>query len=69
VTKSDFIDWKRHPATQQVFSHLQAKVAGLKDEILAAVVSQEFHLAAIKAGAVIATEDMLNTTYEETHGD
>jgi hypothetical protein len=69
VTQSDFIDWKRHPVTQQVFSQLQSRIAGLKDELVGHALSGEGETAAAKAGAILALEDILSIDFEESHGN
>jgi hypothetical protein len=66
VSKSDFIDWKRNPVTQQVFSMLQARVEQLKDEIVTQAQHGNITTQAYKAGAVDAYNDMLLTEFEES---
>lgn len=35
ITKEDFIDWKAHPVTKQVFAEIRESIAAGKDEIAA----------------------------------
>jgi hypothetical protein len=66
VTKSDFIDWKRHPVTQQVFSQLQDRVNQLKEELMAQAATIPQTELAEKAGAAKAFQHILDIDYEES---
>jgi hypothetical protein len=64
VTKSDFIDWKRHPVTQEVFSQLRSRVDELKDRLVgkaAASAPEATHL----AGIIEGFQFLLNIDYED----
>lgn len=64
MNKSDFIDWKRHPVTQVVFSQLHQRISDIQ-EILSEqaganpVQDREF------VGAIKAYRDMVNIEYDE----
>ena len=66
MTKSDFIDWKRHPVTQQVFSQIADRVGMLKDEIAAQAAHVPQLELAEKSGAVQAFQHILDIDYEES---
>lgn len=66
MTKSDFLDWRRHPVTQQVFSQLQERISQLKDEIASQVAHVPQLEVAEKAGAVQAFQHILDIDYEES---
>lgn len=59
MTKSEFIDWKRHPVTQQVFSQLEQRVGDLVEALIE---DPRPDLAA----AIKAYRDLLNIDFEET---
>ena len=69
MTKADFIDWKRHPVTQQVFSQLVQRINDLTEEIVASAIDGDPRVQAFKAGAIGAYNDMLKIEFEESHGD
>lgn len=69
MTPADFYDWKRHPVTQQIYSHLNARIELLKDQLVHEARSGNTTEQAYKAGAVFAYGDMLNISFEETQGD
>jgi hypothetical protein len=69
VTKADFIDWKRHPVTQEVFSQLQSRASDLKDQIVSQVAYADPRTMAERAGMIQAFEFLLNIDYEESHGN
>jgi hypothetical protein len=53
-----------------VFSQLNARIAGLKDEIVGHAATGDSHQLATKAGAIFAYQDMLDIEFdEESHGD
>jgi hypothetical protein len=64
MNKSDFIDWKRHPVTQVVFSQLQSRIRDLQD-ILGQSAGQNSVQDARFSGAVQAYQDMLNIEFED----
>lgn len=63
MTKQDYIDWIRHPVTEEVWGELRQRVQGLKDEL---VYAEDARTIAIKQGAIIAYSDILDTKPEET---
>jgi hypothetical protein len=64
VTKQDFIDWKRHPVTQIVFSQLEALVAQRKEE-LAWSAGQDTYKDARTSGSILGLYELLNIEFEE----
>lgn len=66
MTKSEFSEWRKQAITEIVFAEIRERVAGLKDEVVQNAAIGEFNLASAKAGAVIALEDILDVTFEET---
>lgn len=65
MTKNDFIDWKRHPVTQQVFSQLSERIESLSLELVAQVASADPRAMAEKAGAIQAFQHILEIEFEE----
>ena len=69
MTKSDFIEWKRHPVTEEVFSQLRARRAELLEEISSSVHDSDPRVLSKKAGIVEAFDFLLNIHFdEESHG-
>lgn len=64
MTKTEFIDWKRHPVTQQVFSQLQDRINALT-ETLVINAGQDPYNDAKHSGAIQAYGDLINIDYEE----
>jgi hypothetical protein len=64
MTNSDFMDWKRHPVTQQVFSQLQERVAELV-EALVQNAGIDPITDSMNSGAIKAYRDLLTISYEE----
>jgi hypothetical protein len=63
VNKSDFIDWKRHPVTQVVFSQLNQRIEDLRGMLgdsagVNPVQDSQF------VGAIQAYKDIVNIDYE-----
>jgi hypothetical protein len=70
VTKSDFIDWKRHPVTQQVYSQLNSRIAYFTEQLVEQAAYLDPRILAEKSGAIRAYQDMLNIEFdEESHGN
>lgn len=63
MNKSDFLDWKRHPVTQVVFSQLQARVQDLQ-EILGQSAGENPMQDRMYVGALNAYKDILNMDFE-----
>lgn len=67
MTKSDFIDWKRHPVTQEVFSQLRSRVDDMKDRVLGYAAIGDVPHGAHVAGIVEGFQFLLNIEYEENN--
>jgi len=65
VSKNDFVDWKRHPVTQQVFSQLQGMITQLSEELVEQTVEGNQLRMVEKASAIKAYRDLLNIEFEE----
>lgn len=65
MTKEDFVDWKRHPVTQQVFSQLAERAGLLNEELIFQVALLPQSQMAEKAGYIKAIRDLVNIEYEE----
>ena len=63
MNKADFIDWKRHPVTQVVFSQLKDRVQSLY-EMLGDSAGLNSAQDARLVGAIQAYKDMLNIEFE-----
>jgi len=63
VNKADFIDWKRHPVTQVVFSQLNQRINDLR-----AMLGDSAGVNPVQdsnfVGAIQAYKDILNIEYE-----
>jgi hypothetical protein len=64
VTKSDFIDWKRHSVTQEVFSQLEGRINQLTEELISQTAYMSQSEMAEKAGAIKAFRDMIQIEFE-----
>jgi len=64
VTKTDFIDWKRHTVTQEVFSQLEGRINQLTEELIAQTAYMSQSEMAEKAGAIKAFRDMIQIEFE-----
>lgn len=65
MNKADFVDWKRHPVTQVVFSQLKARIQDLQD-MLGESAGQNPLQDTQFVGAIKAYKDMLLIDFEET---
>lgn len=65
MTKSDFIDWKRHPVTQQVFSQIQDRIEQIKEQLVMQAGYVDQKLLAERAGMAQAFQFLLNIEYDE----
>lgn len=64
MTKSDFVDWKRHAVTQEVFSRLEGRIQELLDTLVAnAGLAPEVD--ARNAGGIQAYRDLLSIEWGE----
>jgi hypothetical protein len=64
LTKEDFVDWKRHPVTQQVFSQLKVRVDEYMDKLVYQAATADPRNLAEYAAIVRATQDIINIEYE-----
>lgn len=71
MTKSDLVDWKRHPVTMQVFSQLRERIEQLKTELVGDAIEGDPRMHAFRAGAIGAYNDILNVEFdgEQPYGD
>lgn len=69
MTANDFYDWKKHPVTVAVFDTLRQRREDLKEELVGATAAGENVIAISKAGAILAIEELLNMSFEESHGN
>jgi hypothetical protein len=63
LNKQDFVDWKRHPVTQVVFSQLQERVQNLY-EMLGSSAGQDPVQDSQFVGGIKAYKDMLDIEYD-----
>lgn len=63
MNKSDFIDWKRHPVTQVVFSQLTSRIQELQD-ILGNTAGENAAQDRMYVGAIQAYKDVVNIEFE-----
>jgi hypothetical protein len=68
VNKADFVDWKRHPVTQVVFSQLATRVNDLQ-EILGNSAGENPMQDRMYVGAINAYKDILNMDFEGGNDD
>lgn len=64
MNKADFVDWKRHPVTQVIFSQLNQRINDLQAMLgdsagVNPVQDSQF------VGAIKAYKDMVNIEYED----
>ena len=64
MTKSDFIDWKQHPVTKEVFRTLQARIQE-QYEILGQTAGQDATADSKRVGAIYAYNELLGIDFEE----
>lgn len=62
---ADFIDWKRHPITQEVFLAIQQRIEGLKEE-LSYGAGENPQTDLVKRGAIQALRDILEMEMESS---
>lgn len=68
MNKTEYVDWKSNPVTEEVFEELSQRVEGLKAE-LAGSAGLDPLFDRFRAGAIQAFTDVLNTSYEEAEND
>jgi len=64
VTKSDFVDWKHHPVTEEVFRKLQTRIKEVQD-LLGTSAGLDPLQDRMYVGAINAYRDILEIEYEE----
>jgi hypothetical protein len=64
MTKSDFMDWKRHPVTEQVLYQLEGRVTELVEALVQNAGINPI-TDATNSGAIRAYRDMLSISFEE----
>jgi hypothetical protein len=64
MTNSDYLDWKRHPVTADVFYQLEGRVTDLV-EALVQNAGIDPIADATNSGAIRAYRDMLSISFEE----
>ena len=63
MNKSDFIDWKRHPVTQVVFSQLNQRIDDLRSMLGDSAGANPVQDSQF-VGAIQAYKDIVNIEYE-----
>lgn len=66
VTKDSFRDWKINPVTKAVFTELQIRIQGIKDE-LSVSAGQDARNDGVRVGAIQALTDILNISFDEVN--
>lgn len=64
MNKADFVDWKRHPVTQIIFSQLKERIQTLQG-MLGESAGQNPVQDSRFSGAIQAYNDMLNIDFED----
>ena len=64
IQKSDFIDWRSHPVTKEVFASLVERIHQLQEE-LGGSAGSDVRQDAMKVGAIQACRDILEMTVDE----
>ena len=68
MTEEEFLEWKSHPATQDVFTLLKNRRNNIMDRIvnLATANAAEFaHKAAVSSGVIIGINELLELTLDD----
>ena len=63
MTKSDFLDWKSHPITKEVFAQISSNIYGLQVE-LGGTAGKDAWADTLKVGAIQALSDILDMDFE-----
>ena len=63
MTKADFVDWLKHPVTEQVFKQIKTQIANIQEE-LGYTAGADAYKDAHRSGAIVALRDILEITYE-----
>lgn len=64
ITSKDFIDWKSHPVTKQVFQNLQERADAVK-EILADSAGLDSGQDRFHSGYIAAVKDILLVQFDD----
>ena len=64
MTKSDFIDWKRHPVTQQVFSQLTERINYMTQTLIETAGKDPIGDSKL-SGGIQAYRDMIDIEFED----
>jgi hypothetical protein len=64
MTKADFVDWKSHPVTKQVFTSLQGRIYDLQVELGYSAGSDQANDNR-RVGAIQALRDVLTMDFDE----
>lgn len=68
MTKTEYLDWKSSPATQEVLQEIRDRIEGLKGE-LAGDAGKDPLVDRWRVGAISAFNDILNFYYDEVTHD
>jgi hypothetical protein len=63
MTKSEFVDWKGHPVTQEIFRQLQRRIVDLQD-MLGESAGVDPRQDAVYVGAIKAYKDLITIDYD-----
>lgn len=70
MTKSEFIDWKRSPVTQEVFKLFRERTAELTEQLIEQSIYGDPRKQAETAAAIKVYREVLDMSFEgESHGD
>lgn len=64
MTKAEFVEWKSHPITKQVFAHIHERVRDIQIE-LGFNAGTDPVQDARRSGAILALIDVLNADFDE----
>ena len=62
MTKSEFVDWKGHPVTQEIFRQLQRRIVDLQD-MLGESAGADPRQDAVFVGAIKAYKDLVTIDF------
>lgn len=63
MTKSEFVDWKGHPVTQEIFRQLQRRISDLQ-EMLGESAGVDPRQDAVYVGAIKAYKDLITIEFD-----
>ena len=64
MTKSDFLDWKSHPITKEVFAQISSNIYGLQVE-LGGTAGADVRADGMKVGAIQALQDIQDIDFDD----